>query len=228
MNKYFLRAKHWQLFLLFYLPSFVVFIGLYFYQFSIMMEFVTTNMQMGEEPNLSDLMETFPKLLFRNFIGMGCITVLSLLPILWLKSITLSLYQFIVPSLKFDIKKFIFWSKVQIVIIILFAIAWFAASVFVTKIDTNNALAYFENNSGIVIAYYFAFIFSVMIFSLILMGIKIYSVYIASKVLKAVETKQRFTSDSIITDAVLLYFTFVGLWFVQPRVNELEKRFSDE
>jgi len=48
-----------------------------------------------------------------------------------------------------------------------------------------------------------------------------YCFYFISKSLKAVEQQRNVTSGDYVGEFFLMWFSFIGVWFIQPRINKL-------
>ncbi len=48
-----------------------------------------------------------------------------------------------------------------------------------------------------------------------------YCIYFLAKSLKAVELQRSITSSDYIGDFLLFWFFFIGIWFIQPRINKI-------
>jgi hypothetical protein len=57
------------------------------------------------------------------------------------------------------------------------------------------------------------------------MACMFYILYFLSKSLRTVELQRQATSNDYISEFIMLWFSFVGIWFLQPRINKI---FSNE
>ena len=195
--KFFFKAKHWQLFLLFYVFPFILFVI-----FIIIL--IVDNI---DDPN-------FIKYEFEaNFnIFQGIWTLLKILFFTWLYSIGEGLQRITPPHAQMNT----FWFKTMLVLKIfltyLFVIALF-----------KSAGTYYEMDPQEVsfLSLFLKFIFYIFDFLLLL-----FLCAFTAKSFRNADLQRKTTVSDYIAETVLMLITFIGVWFIQPRVNELAEKYG--
>ena len=193
INK-FLKAKHWQLFaLLFGLPL----LGQVFFMYQIISSTMTEN-----DPDIG-----------------GIFSVLSVFPILmlivggvfygWIWSISIGLGNSLREELKINNRWFktsFFYLIGYLVLFMLFFMYMFIGIQGSLAVDVDVAPTYF-----------------VIIFPLhmIAMVCSFYILYFAAKVFKTAEFRRSVSFSDFAGEFFLLWFFFIGVWIIQPKVNRL-------
>ncbi len=191
----FLKAKHWQLFLLvFGLPIILQFI-LFGYMFSSMLA------QTNPDP-------------MKMMNGMRW-TPLLVLPIYgiffgWLWSIAIGLQNKIPENVKMKVKKFKVLFFIPLIYISVIMVYFsFAFSSFIQMDQAPQV----ESMLGL-----FAVIFPLHLFSMFCI---FYTLYFAAKTIKSVELQREVKFADFAGEFFMIWFYPIGIWIIQPKVNKM-------
>ena len=192
----FLKAKHWQLFLLMFgIPVILQLIA---------MGFLMYNVSYGGAPDSVILLNTltlFPVIMI----------VYSGLFFGWIWSIAIGLQRKVPVSVKMKVKKFKTFFFVPLIYIVLISlIVGFSAS---GLFANGNASA-----SVIVGNIFIAIVFMLHLFSMFCI---FYSLYFVSKTIKTAELQREVTFGDFIGEFFMLWFYPVGIWFIQSKINKM-------
>ncbi|WP_418602933.1 hypothetical protein [Hwangdonia sp.] len=186
----FLKAKHWQLF--------IVMLGIpVLFQFYTMYNmFSGFEMESNPNPeNVMDMFQVFPiiMILFTGvFFG-------------WFWSIAIGLQKEIPQEVKMKVKKFKAFFFIPLVYIIFLMI--YIGALF-SEIGIN------DSNSGWIVA----LILPLHLFSMFCI---FYSMYFVAKTIKTAELQRKVGFGDFAGEFFLLWFYFIGIWIIQPKVNKL-------
>ncbi len=202
MTTLFLKVKHWQLFLvLIVLPIAVQFYWLS--TFSSIQESVS-------EPNFDN--ESFTQVINEQYYQIDpfpySMIVFGFLFFAWYWSIATRLQKKIPATVKMKIKKFkilFFIPASYMLCLLLFLSGFFSGK------GQNDFL-----NSGAIIAV----IFLLHLFSMFCI---FYTIYFVAKTIKTVELQREVEFGNFIGEFFLLWFYFIGIWIIQPKINRLYK-----
>ncbi|AOW18341.1 hypothetical protein LPB03_13160 [Polaribacter vadi] len=193
----FLKAKHWQLFLLtFGIPI--------IFQF-IMMDSMISNIGTESKSELimtSDYMNFFPIIVI---IYMGVLFG-------WFWSISIGLQTKIPGNIKMKTKKFKIFFFIPLVYI--FFISLFIGGVFsgIMLNGTEPSVGYVIGMIGIILPLHLLSMFGIF-----------YSIYFVAKTLKTVELQKEVNFGDFASDFFMLWFYFIGIWIIQPKINKIAK-----
>ena len=193
----FLKAKHWQLFLLtFGIPM--------IFQF-IMMDSMISNIGTESKSELimtSDYMNFFPIIVI---IYMGVLFG-------WFWSISIGLQTKIPRNIKMKTKKFKIFFFIPLVYI--FFISLFIGGVFsgIKLNGTEPSVGYVIGMIGIILPLHLLSMFGIF-----------YSIYFVAKTLKTVELQKEVNFGDFASDFFILWFYFIGIWIIQPKINKIAK-----
>ena len=193
----FLKAKHWQLFLLtFGIPM--------IFQF-IMMDSMISNIGTESKSELimtSDYMNFFPIIVI---IYMGVLFG-------WFWSISIGLQTKIPRNIKMKTKKFKIFFFIPLVYI--FFISLFIGGVFsgIMLNGTEPSVGYVIGMIGIILPLHLLSMFGIF-----------YSIYFVAKTLKTVELQKEVNFGDFASDFFILWFYFIGIWIIQPKINKIAK-----
>ena len=187
----FLKAKHWQLFL--------VMLGIpllfqFYFMFNMFSEFETESNPNPE--NFKDIFQVFPiiMILFTGvFFG-------------WFWSIAIGLQKNIPEEIKMKVKKFKIFFFIPLIYIIFFMI--YMGGIF-SGMGTN----VFPNEGRFV-----AIILPLHLFSMFCI---FYSMYFVAKTIKTAELQRKVGFGDFAGEFFLLWFYIIGIWIIQPKVNKL-------
>ena len=195
MTEKFLKAKHWQLFLL----TFGIPMGFQF----IMMGSMISNI--GTSTN-SD-----PTIMF-NYMKLFPIIMLVFMGIFfgWFWSVAIGLQSKVPEIVKMKVKKFkvfFFIPMVYMLLITLFML-----------ISMNGLMTNGTEPSGAIIGFLFAIIVPLHLFSMFCI---FYSLYFVAKTFKTVELQREVSFSDFVGEFFLIWFFPIGIWFIQPKINKM-------
>ena len=190
----FLKAKHWQLFILMLgIPLLFQF----YFMFNMFSEFEPESNLNPE--NVMNIFQVFPiiMILFTGvFFG-------------WFWSIAIGLQKKIPQEIKMKVKKFKVFFFIPLIYILFLMI--YMGGLF-SGMGTNG----FSNSGWIV-----AIILPLHLFSMFCI---FYSLYFVSKTIKTAELQRAVGFGDFAGEFFLLWFYFIGIWIVQPKVNKLYEK----
>ena len=191
MIRLFLKAKHWQLF--------IVMLGIpLLFQFYTMFN-MFSNLDSESNPNPENIMNTFQ-------IFPIIMILFSLVFFGWFWSIAIGLQRNIPEEIKMKVKKFKILFFIPLIDIIFFMI--YMGGIF-SGMGTNG----FPNGGGFV-----AIILPLHLFSMFCI---FYSMYFVAKTIKTAELQRKTGFGDFAGEFFLLWFYFIGIWIIQPKVNKL-------
>ncbi len=199
----FLRAKHWQLFLLSFgipmLLEIIMMVGI----FSHLMA------HPGAAPNVPDIL---------NDIKLFPIIMLLFMGVLlgWQWSVAVGMQKMVPAAVKMKVTKFKVFFFIPVVYITLIMITVFFAlsSNFPDLVD-----------SGFRIFIPFLIIFPLHLFSMFCL---FYCLYFVAKTLKTVELQREVSFNDFVGEFFLSWFFPIGVWILQPRINKLIQQYLDD
>ena len=203
--KFVLRLKHWQLFLLtFAIPFFLylVFIA----------SVVTATMASGGFNGLSG----------GNFALFGVIALAWIVSLVinasWWFNMATGLQKKLPTGTSMKINRFYFAFFFPVVYFLCLMVLM--SSVFLTDINS-----FATESSATGLPPYFPYFFLIIPIHFFAIACIFYVFYFIAKCLKSVELKRKAVISEYIAEFVLLWFSVIGVWFIQPRINSI---FSDE
>lgn len=200
MTGLFLKAKHWQLFaLMLGIPL--------LYQVYIMSQI--WGFQTQPEPVKGE--EGFTQVLNEEFIQFDfffpfMMIFFSLLIFGWFWSIAIGLQKKIPEGIEMKVKKFkvlFFFPLVYIILLM----------VYLTGLFNGMGTSRFLRGE-----WFLAIILPLHLFSMFCI---FYSMYFAARTIKTAELQRKVGFGDFIGEFFLLWFYFVGIWIIQPKVNKL-------
>ncbi len=199
MTNILLKAKHWQLFL--------IMIGIPFlsqiYIYSRIWMIVSTPLMVESKEGYTQVLdEKFIQFDWYPFI----LFLFSILFFGWLWSLSIGLQKWVPIELKMKTTRFKAFFFVPL-IYIFFLISY------MNGIFTGNRNPFFMNFETIA-----AVIVPLHLFSMFCI---FHTIYFASKTIKTVELKRKVGFGDFISEFFLLWFYFIGIWVIQPKVNKL-------
>ncbi|WP_075590768.1 hypothetical protein [Labilibacter marinus] len=205
MKELFLKAKHWQLFIL------MMGIPLVF-QFYVMQE-VFGNILTQGNPNPETMIGMLKYLPVIMFIFMGLFFG-------WLWSLAMGLQNKIPEEVKMKTTKFkiFFFIPVAYLIIILTLVSVVIIAAFKGHIEPNSEtiLSFVGIALAIIVPMHLFSVFCIF-----------YSLYFAAKTIKTVELQKEVKFSDFVGEFFLLWFYYIGLWIIQPKVNKMMKKSID-
>ncbi|WP_100616207.1 hypothetical protein [Confluentibacter citreus] len=187
----FLKAKHWQLFIGIFG---IPFFFQFFTLFSMFMQTQTESNANTE--NFIDIFQFFP-IIMLVFVGVffG-----------WFWSIAIGLQKNIPKEIKMKVNKF----KVLFFIPLIYI---FLIITYISVIFYGMGVNGFSNSGWIV-----AIIIPLHLFSMFCI---FYSMYFVAKTIKTAELQRKVGFGDFAGEFFLLWFYFIGIWIIQPKVNKL-------
>lgn len=201
MVEKFLKAKHWQLFLLtFGIPMIfqMVLMGLMF-------------------SNIANAGEPSPEMFDNLFNAVSIISIVSILfmGVLfgWYWSVAVGLDKKIPENLRLNLKRFklvFFFPLIYLIVI----------TVFVGTMMNGimNGMMNPENGLNLAFVGVFGIIFLLHICSICCI---FYCLYFVAKTIKTAETQRRVGFGDFAGEFFLIWFFPIGIWFIQPKVNQM-------
>lgn len=194
--KFFLKSKHWQLF--------IVVVGI-----PLMLQIVAAGIMIsrmfsfalsGTQPDASAMFELMSTVI--SVIMALCLIIYFL----WFYTLGINLHRKLPPSVKMNLNLFLFFISYPVVYIIAFCF-------FISRsIQFTNGLPPFAFPTSILL---------IIPLHLVAMFCMFYCIYFVSKALKSAELQRDAVVGDYIIDFICFWFYFVGIWFLQPRINKL-------
>lgn len=193
----FLKAKHWQLFLLIFgIPM--------IFQFVIMGNFFA---------NLGSVNGPEPSIIFNYMRLLPIIIILFILFFFgWFWSIVTGLQKIIPDEAKMKLIRFKIFFFIPLIYILFFS--FFIGFIMNEFSDLTNAP---QLNPGFI----FGFIAVILPLHLFSMFCMFHSLYFVAKALKTAELKKEVGFPDFVLEFFLLWFYPVGIWIIQPRINKI-------
>ncbi len=193
----FLKAKHWHLFLLLFVVPTI-------YQQAIINSVIST-ISNEANPDPSELLNTFSYLPIILMLSVGVLFG-------WLWSIAIGLQYKIPQNIRLNTNSFkiFFFIPLLYMIFIIFSINSIFQEITQEGVPFSNGLDF-----GMI-----KFIIPLHLLSMF--GI-FYAIYIAAKTLKTIELKRKVHFSDFVSEFFLIWFYFVGVWVIQPKINEIAK-----
>lgn len=202
----FLRAKHWQIFLFtFALPLLIEIILI-----ANMMENIFANVSRNIPPDPESFFSFFKIFPILMIVAMGALFG-------WMFSIAMGLQKMLPPVIKMKTTLFKLFFFFPVVYILAFCL--FFAFVF-------GSLLHIEPGGGPppIIFAGFAIIFPLHLFSMFCM---FYTINFVAKTIKIAELQRNVTFSDYIAEFFLVWFHFVGVWVLQPRINKMLENYEN-
>lgn len=194
----FLRAKHWQLFVIIYVIPIIFVI--------VMMISVFASVFQNDQPD--------PLVIFRYFRFIPVISLFSVAGKLgWEWAVGIRLQRFAPPGVVFKNTAF----KIFLLVIVLYYIAIF---IFIfSMVDT--IIPMMKNSQeGPGPAFFIGLACVVPLAFAAVFG-QFYCYYFAAKTYKTAEQQRNMSFGDFVLEFVLIWFFFVGVWILQPKINQL-------
>lgn len=194
----FLKAKHWQLFILLFGIPFTI-------QFWWMDDLFSALPKPGDDPEMVDevflgsMMDLMPL-----FIGVGA--VIFLLQMSWFVSVALGLRKYTPASVRLRRLPFV----VSFVLPNLYFIFLFQF-----------LYALFDSNFEIPGWFHGGSIAFVILMHLVSFACLFYFVYYTAKAYKTALLKRKVNREEVVGEFFMVLFLFAGIWVLQPRINQI-------
>ena len=190
----FLKAKHWQLFILMF--------GIPIIFQVIIMTSMFSNIDSNGNPDPDTMFNSFKLFPLIMFIYMGLFFG-------WFWSIGIGLQKYIPNEIQLKLKKFKIFFFIPLIYITFFLIL--IGTTFYGISSGDRAV-------GGIIGKMMFFILPLHLFSMFCM---FYQLYFASKTIKTAELKREVTLNDYIGEFFMIWFFPIGIWFIQPRINKI-------
>ena len=202
MKKIFLRMKHWQLFLLLFLPSLLMG-GCLMYSFPSIAELEQARGSFNPEEIISSVVNTIP-LMFITIFAWACYM--------------LTLLFALNDRVPLPLKRNMAFPVFALVFPMLYSLAACGFVMYLFQNLLANNMNIFEGASestilvvvGIVVPCHFLVIF-----------LSFYLFFVLAKLMKTAELQRKPDGDEFIGEFFLFWFFFVGIWILQPRINKM-------
>jgi len=188
----FLRAKHWQVFLVTFGIPFVL-------QMTLVVTIVYNIIQ-NHDPSL-----ILGYLKFLPFVVILCSGGLYF----WQWSVAIGLQKKIPGGVNMKVTQFKIFFFIPMVYLVLF-------SVFISSMFNSDILHGGQPN--LQIFYLFPIIFPLHLFSMFCL---FYCIYFVAKTIKTVELQREVIFSDFVAEFFLVWFHFIGVWILQPRINKM-------
>ena len=197
MINLFLKAKHWQLFIL------VVGIPLIF-QFVVMQQ-MFSSISAENEPDMDSFMNIFKVMPYLMLLVMGTLYG-------WMWSVGLGIGE----RLPEELKMRTYWFKVSIIFPLVYMIY-----VFYLIANVLTQISQLESDPN------FSFFCLMIPLHIIAMVCGFYNMYFVAKTIKTAELKRKVQFGDFVGEFFLMWFYFIGIWILQPKVNNMMEDHSD-
>ncbi len=195
MTNIFLRAKHWQLFILMYGVPILL-------QFK-MMAWMFSNFAVTENPD--------PKIMFDFIKFFPFVMILYMVVSFgWFWSTGVGLQKKVPVNVKLKVGRFKALLIIQNIYILLFLIYFYYMLNELLKPDP-------EINFGFIAG----LIFIILPLHLLFMFCIFYSMYFVAKTIKTVEFQREVSFGDFVGEFFLIWFYPIGIWILQPKINKM-------
>ena len=194
MIEKFLKAKHWQLFLLTFGIPMVLQI--------VMMGSMFSTLFFQKNPDPATM---FPYIKFFPFIFIVFVAIFFG----WFWSIAIGLQKKVPENVSMKVRKFKIFFLIPIVYMVVFFFFFFFS---MTTLFSNP-----EPNLGLV-GGIFAIVFPMHLFAMFCI---FYSLYFVAKTIKTVELQRAVTFSDFAGEFFLIWFYPIGIWIIQPKINKM-------
>lgn len=193
----FLKAKHWQIFLLTYGIPVILQITL--------VVFLISNFTSSPDIDSDSLFS------YLRFLPLIMLLFMSIL-FGWLWSVAIGLQNKIPDNIRMKVKKFKVFFFIPLVYILLFMIAFAWLPDFLFNINIKNNMEFY--------ICVFVLIFVLHIFSIFCM---LYTLYFVAKTFKTTELQRQTTFSDFAGEFFLIWFFPIGIWILQPKINKMRE-----
>jgi hypothetical protein len=193
MKKLFLKAKHWQLFILMFVIPFLIQMTMLF-----MVIISAFTAKSSGQAFAANYMRCFSL----------CTMLYCMLMFGWFWFVTMGLQHKIPQELKFKLVRFkvFFFIPIVYIICIMFFMQMFMAGL----------------NKGVPdIGFIFSMIGIMIPMHLFSMFCMIHTMYFVAKTIKTVELQRKVTFTDFVGEFFLVWFLPIGLWILQPQINKM-------
>lgn len=202
MNNFFLKMKHWQLFLLLYLPIIVAMI----FMFRSYYLFFTNIKDINNPLNPAEMFSFFSYTMPISFIHY----------IVWVGYL-LTILHALNDRVPTQLKRNLTIPRLSIILPVLYSmtICLFTYYLFQNFFDFD-----FEKLDNLSVRWMVASIIIIPCHLLAIFAI-LYSFYVLAKLLKTAEKQRESDFEDFIAEFFFFWIFPIGIWFIQPRINKL-------
>ncbi|MBI1221263.1 MAG: hypothetical protein GC180_01560 [Bacteroidetes bacterium] len=194
---FFLRAKHWQLFLLLFVVPLLLFAWAYY---EMLLQLIP--IEEGDQEQAMEILKTN----FSKFLLGGIISYLLLTA--WMISIAIGLRPY-TPELV-RLKTTPFWINLAIPFLVYIYLFYFIQNIFGMDLNVPNPAAEILPS-----------IFILIVLSILASASSLYLYYYTAKALKTAMKKHRVKFGTFVGEFAMLLFWYIGIWMIQPDINKL-------
>jgi len=200
----FLRAKHWQIFLLTFGLPFVFQIIMMINIFSSILN------RQGKPVVMLGYFKFFPLMMV---VFMGALFG-------WMWSVAMGLQKTLPAGVTMKTTQFKIFFFIPLVYICLF-------SFFITSVMSSFMSGSFLHGGqpDMTIFYFFPIIFPLHLFAMFCI---FYCLYFVAKTIKTAELQKEATFSDFVGEFFLIWFHFIGIWILQPRINKLVEQYKGD
>ncbi|TXF88934.1 hypothetical protein FUA23_12820 [Neolewinella aurantiaca] len=219
MSHFFLRSKHYVLFVPLFLTTLTTWIFQGMYSQSI--QEWSTEAQMGGDFDFSGFDLADYNVYFYAFIGVMLLSLLT--QVGWYRSVGQDLKRYLPDHLDLQDKTFKVTIPLQVIttfaIIAIYWYGWNWASDNLTALIDNEGIGSGTPQDFLMTMLKFLGMFSLV--GIIGFAATIYNCYFAGKTLKSIEEGRPVKGGEVVGYVILSYFLVVGVWIMQPKINRL-------
>lgn len=206
MIQRFLTSKHWQLFLLMFVVPFM-------FEFIIMLGSMGNAIAARDPERMLNVFYFFPFLMLIVAFGIYG----------WQWSVAVGLHSKLPTSVRMNLRHFKIFFIFPIIYLLLFSLCmiWF--------VEFANEMSVARNPEMMVgkFASMFVVIILLGIFAFFVLFCQGYCLYFCAKTLRSIELGREAHFGDYIGDFFLILLHFIGVWFIQPRVNLVYEEYPD-
>jgi hypothetical protein len=195
MTEKFLKAKHWQLFLLtFGIPM--------LFQIVLMIT-MFANISSGNNPDVSFM---FNYMMFFPII----MILLIATQFGWFWSMAIGLQSKVPENVKMKVKKFKIFFFIPLIYLILISIFIGVATNLMLESGKAPSVGLIMSLVAIIIPLHFFSMFCIF-----------YSLYFVAKTYKTVELQRQVSFSDFVGEFFMIWFYPIGIWIIQPKINKM-------
>ncbi len=202
MNQLFLKAKHWQLFLVDFGLPIIANLTMYI----LFMRSIMVSVMANQEPDPTVILNYLPFILIVSLISMFSLAG-------WIWAMSTGLQSQIPENIHLKIKKFKRFFFIPFVYVLFIAILVIANIGYITHPKSNPDFSNIGTLVLIIIPFHLLSIFS-----------GFYTLYFAAKTYKTAELQKEVKFSDFAFEFILLWFYPIGIWILQPKINQMIKQ----
>lgn len=199
MINFFLKAKHWQLFLLFFVLPFCL--------YSALIVYLIPQFESSTLPEMDNVATLTQYLFSVVLIFMGLLFC-------WFWSVTIGLQKKIPSDIKMNVMRFkiFFFVPLVYMVFLFYGMGYFISNMFeLGEVEQLESVA--SSIMLIIVPLHFFSFFCI-----------IHTMYFTAKTFKTAELQQEVRFSDYIAEFFMLWFYIIGIWIIQPKINEMINR----